>query len=186
MTRKLLAAVAGPVLALIFPCLAQAAPSDRLDKVDFAKFTCAQAIKLKQSDAERYGDVAQWLAGWLAEPKAALDVSFPAIARAGDEWATACAARPEAKLKDVAKRLNEKKNVIALSALKCQEFLELDAADPKASMGLIRWLDGYYASALRETTANFYYHKKHMASATDGCMKYPRGVLAKVVAGKYR
>lgn len=168
---------------------AVAAPADgpkRLDKVDFAKFSCADALALKQSDPERYGEAAQWLAGWLAEPKVALDVSLPAILEAGEKWAAACAAQPAALLKDVAKRVEAKKGAVALSALKCQEFLELDAADPKAAMGLVRWLDGWNARALRETSANFYYHKKHMQSAQDGCMKYPRGVLAKVVAGKYR
>lgn len=181
--------VAAAALGLAMSGAAHAAPADgpkRLDKIDFAKFSCADALTLKQSDPDRYGEVAQWLAGWLAEPKVALDVSLPAIAEAGERWAADCAAKPAALLKDVAKRVTGKQATLALSALKCQEFLELDAADPKASMGLVRWLDGWNAHALRETKANFYYHKKHMQSAQDGCMKYPRGVLAKVVAGKYR
>ena len=179
-------AALGMTLAAGFSSAAPADGPKRLDKVDFAKFTCADALALKQSDPDRYGEAAQWLAGWLAEPKVALDVSLPAISEASEKWAAGCAAQPTALMKDVAKRVEAKKGAIALSALKCQEFLELDAADPKASMGLVRWLDGWNARSLRETSANFYYHKKQMQSAQDGCMKYPRGVMAKVVAGKYR
>lgn len=171
------------------PPPASAAPADgpkRQDKVDFAKFSCADALALKQSDPERYGDAAQWLAGWLAEPKVALTVSLPAIAEAGERWAADCAAQPAALLKDVAKRVDGKQDAFGLAGLRCQEFLELDAAAPKTSLALIRWLDGWNAQALRETKANFYYHKKHLQSASDGCMKYPRNVMVKVVAGKYR
>lgn len=168
---------------------ALAAPADgpkRMDKVDFAKFSCADALALKQSDPARYGEAAQWLAGWLAEPKVALSVSFPAISEAGERWAADCAAQPAALLRDVAKRVEGKKDAVGLAGFRCQEFLELDAADPKSALALIRWLDGWNAQALRESNANFYYHKKHLQSATDGCMKYPRNILVKVVAGKYR
>ena len=173
----------------LFATAAVAAPADgpkRLDKVDFAKFTCAEALALKQSDPDRYGEAAQWLAGWLAEPKVNLTVSLPAITEAGERWAADCAAKPAALLRDVAKRVDGKKDALGLAGFRCQEFLELDAASPKTALALIRWLDGWNAQALRETKANFYYHKKHMQSAADGCMKYPRNTLVKVVAGKYR
>lgn len=187
MAHKLIAAAVLLALALLPAAPAAAAgPSQRMDKVDFAKLTCGDALKLKEGDAPRYFEAGQWLAGWLAEPKVANDVSLPAIAKAAGEWATACADKPAAKLKDVAKPVKGKQSVIPLSALKCQEFLELDAADHDAAMGLIRWMDGWNARSLGETKANFYYHKKHMQSAMDGCMKYPRRVLMYVVAGKYR
>lgn len=158
----------------------------RLDKVNFAEFACADALKLKDADPPRYGEAAQWLAGWLAESKVAMTVSLPAIAQAADKWAADCAASPAARLKDVAKRPPGEEAAFDLSALKCQEFLELNEGDAKTALALIRWLDGYNAAALRETKANFYYHKKHLQSAVDGCMKYPRSVLSKVTAGKYR
>lgn len=171
--------------ALPAPAMAADGPP-RMDKIDFARLSCADALQLKAADAPRYLEAAQWLAGWLAEPKVYNDVSLPAIAKAAETWAAACAAKPEAKLKSVAKPALDKKTSIPLSALKCQEFLELDAANHDAALALVRWMDGWNARALGETTANFYYHKKHMQSAMDGCMKYPRRVLMYVVAGKYR
>lgn len=181
--------VAAAALSLILspvPDAAAADPSSRMDKVDFAAFTCADALKLKEADAPRYADAVQWVAGWLAEPHVALAVSFPAVAKAGDAWAADCAATPAAQFKDVARQVKGKESVVPLAALRCQEFLELNERDPKTGMAVIRWLDGWNARALRETKANFYYHKKHLQSAMDGCMKYPRYVMSKVTAGKYR
>lgn len=169
---------------------AYAAGDEGNDKLDMGHFSCAQATALRTADPTRYEALALWVAGWRAEPKVDTRLSFAAIKAAGERWAATCGERPQIPFAEAvaAVTTDEMKgtDTIPLAAFKCQNFLDLYGEDEKAALAMIRWLDGWNASALGQTSINFYYHKKQMGSAVDGCQKYSKKALMYVTAGKYR
>lgn len=155
-------------------------------EIDVATFTCEAAVSLNKTDAKRYGELAQWLTGWQAEVKADTDLSFSTIKKSGADWLAACGSQPAAVFSTVTAMPEKSVDPISMAAMKCEEFLILLDSDKNQAMGVIRWLDGWNARAVNETTANFYYHKKQLDSAVNGCMKYPKRPIMYVVGGRYR
>lgn len=168
----------------------RAAGADDDDKLDLTRFSCARAIALRATDPGRYEALALWVAGWRAEPKVETAFSPPAVKAAGGKWAAACAARPQIPFAEVTAAITADEMAgtptTTMAAFRCQNFLDLNAESEKDALAMIRWIDGWNASALGQSTVNFYYHKKQMASALDGCMNYDTKPLMYVTAGKYR